>query len=117
MNREEEIRQAALKYAFDTCGGCDCILNAASNDFMAGAEWADLHKGNPWHSVADGDLPKESKGDCNHLPFLVITRNNEIIPTFYKECHGFIDGEWDCEVYVKYWMEIPQLPKESEEKK
>lgn len=65
---------------------------------------------NSWHSVADGDLPKKPKGDCNHLPFLVIARNNEIIPTFYKGGYSFIDGEWDCEVNVKYWMEIPAIP-------
>lgn len=43
MTREEEISQAALKYAFDTDGGNSGDLNAGRDDFIAGAEWADEH--------------------------------------------------------------------------
>lgn len=43
MIREEEIRQAALKYSFDTDGGYTGDLNTGRDDFMKGAEWADEH--------------------------------------------------------------------------
>lgn len=40
MNRKQEIRQAALGYAYDTDGGSSGDLNASRDDFMAGVKWA-----------------------------------------------------------------------------
>ncbi len=110
MTREEQIRKAALVYSFDTDGGHTGDLNTGRDDFMEGAEWADAHPANPWHSIADGDLPKEEK--------LYLCGDNS----------DYIIGEWDAETrrftdpfsrfdnqridWVKYWMEIPKLPSE-----
>ena len=41
MKREEQIRQAALAYSFDTDGGHGGDLNAGRDDFTEGAKWAD----------------------------------------------------------------------------
>lgn len=54
MKREEQIRQAALAYSFDTDGGHSGDLNAGRDDFIEGAKWADEHPATFWHSVADG---------------------------------------------------------------
>lgn len=43
MTREEQIRQAALAYSFDTDGGHSGDLNAGRDDFIEGAKWADEH--------------------------------------------------------------------------
>ena len=71
----------------------------------------------PWHSVADGDLPKIPKGDCESPAFLVAFGNGYMYPAYYEE-----DAMGDLVFYdvtesiicADYWMEIPQLPKESE---
>lgn len=73
---------------------------------------------NPWHSVADGELPKEPKGNAEDMPFVVVTKGGE-------KCFAYFggydwDGVWlrdnffddcDCALDVTHWMEIPQLPK------
>ncbi|WP_418988070.1 hypothetical protein [Bacteroides heparinolyticus] len=43
MTREEEIREAALAYSFDTDGGAAGDLNTCRDDFIEGARWADKH--------------------------------------------------------------------------
>lgn len=43
MKREEQIRQAALAYSFDTDGEHSGDLNAGCDDFTEGAKWADEH--------------------------------------------------------------------------
>ena len=63
---------------------------------------------NPWHSVADGDLPKKTG---NYL----CSDGEEFIVAFYSHVSGgFFNplekyGE-DYDDLIKYWMEIPQLP-------
>lgn len=116
MTREEQIRKAALVYSFDTDGGHTGDLNTGRDDFMEGAEWADAHPVNPWHKVADGDLPKEYNGDAICPTFLVAARGGDLVmayyawgededePNFYDDCDGALDAEW--------WMEIPKLPSE-----
>ncbi|EEX51995.1 hypothetical protein HMPREF6745_2508 [Prevotella sp. oral taxon 472 str. F0295] len=116
MTREEQIREAALAYSFGTDGGCTGDLNTGRDDFMEGAEWADAHPSNPWHNVADGDLPKEYNGDAICPTFLVAARGGDLImayyawgededePNFYDDCDMALDAEW--------WMEIPKLPSE-----
>lgn len=63
---------------------------------------------NPWHSVADGDLPKKT-GDY------LWSDGEESIVAFYSYVSGgFFNplekygGDYDD--LIKYWMEIPQLP-------
>ena len=120
MTREEKIRQAALKYSFDTDGGAAGDLNTAHDDFMEGAMWADKHAVNPWHSFKDGDIPEEPKGDRSYLPFVVVTEGDYKLLAYCDydalENIEFFD---DCELMLNtvYWMEIPQLPKESEVEK
>lgn len=69
---------------------------------------------NSWHSVADGDLPKEPKGDCIIPPFLVAFRSGDVYPAYYEEdAMGnlvFYDVT-ESIINAEYWMEIPQLPK------
>lgn len=107
MTREEQIREAALAYSFDTDGGCTGDLNTGRDDFMVGAEWADAHPANPWHKVADGDLPKES-GDC-------------LCYDGYETSIGWFDtsdnlfnsySRFMKKIEVKYWMKVPKLPSE-----
>ena len=108
MTREEQIREAALAYSFDTDGGCTGDLNTGRDDFMEGAEWADTHPSNPWHNVADGDLPP----DNTYCLFLVgidrIERGHVM-----DGCVHFDSTEkhWMLKD-MDYWMEIPKLPSE-----
>lgn len=114
MTREEQIRQAALAYSFDTDGGHSGDLNAGRDDFIDGAEWADRHPASSWHSVADGDLPEEANGDAIDSPFLVTVRDGYTFMAYYGR--GEEDGEMnffdDCgfALAVDYWMKIPKLP-------
>lgn len=112
MIREEEIRQVAQEYiATDEHNG----VGVRTQAFIDGAEWADRHPASLWHSVSDGDLPTEQKGDAVDLPFLVRAKGvtyltyyawyeDEDAPEFYDDC--------DCPIDVDYWMEIPKLPTE-----
>ncbi len=58
-----------------------------------------------WHSVKEGDLPKESGR------YLVIAQNG-----YCHTCQYCTDDRyWDTIGYqsdIKYWMEIPDLPTE-----
>lgn len=113
MTREEEIRQAALAYSFDTDGGVTGDLNTGRDDFMKGAEWADEHPAVIWHKVADGDIPKES---CTVLVcygedvFDVLFYDSE-----YKEFYVAVEHT-DSSYYpialseVECWTELPKAP-------
>lgn len=75
-----------------------------------------LHEGataSPWHSVKDGDLPKESKGNPFDLPYLVRMNNGRMFPAYYNIEDGTFTDEFNKSVKVEigYWMEIPGLPK------
>lgn len=66
-----------------------------------------------WHSVADGDLPKEPKGNAEDMPFVVISKCGHQFFAYYDEDEdGICDfyDDCDCPLDVEYWMEIPQLP-------
>ena len=72
----------------------------------------------PWHSVADGDLPKELRDDEESMPFLVRTKGGRQYLAYYASWfdeeyratrHDFFD-DCDCPLDVEYWMEIPELP-------
>lgn len=86
--------------------------------FWKGAEWADKHPVCPWHSVADGDLPKGIKNDSECMSFIVKTKGGSQHLAYYTSWldeeyrairHDFFD-ECDCLLDVEYWMEIPELP-------
>ena len=114
MKREEQIRQAALAYSFDTDGGHSGDLNAGRDDFIEGAKWADEHPFLIWHKIADGDLPSEPKGDEFDMPFLVSTHDEDVLFAYYahKEDEDAPEFYDDCELPldVEYWAEIPKLP-------
>lgn len=117
MTREEKIRQVVQKYiATDKHNG----VGVRTQAFIDGAEWADIHSASPWHSVANGDLPKELKNDDANMPFIVKTKDGKQYLAYYASwfdeeyCairHDFFDG-CDCLLDVEYWMEIPKLPTE-----
>lgn len=115
MEREEEIRVTALEYV---CRSYSNIDDAVDDAFVDGALWSDSHPANPWHSVADGDLPTELKGDCVDMPFIVVCKDGITYSAYYdieedEENYCFYD-DCGCVLDVDYWLEIPQLPKESE---
>ncbi len=118
MTRDNEIANAASESMTET------LMSAPNYEFspkatdilecayIKGAEWADKHPVNPWHSVANGDLP----------PFnsivLINTKEYGTITAKYDE--GWVGVEVplfysaDCArtaEEVDYWMEIPELPK------
>ncbi|MBA7489019.1 MAG: hypothetical protein HG422_08355 [Prevotella sp.] len=116
MTREEKIRQVAQKYiATDKHNG----VGGRTQAFIDGAEWADENPATPWHSVADGDLPKGLKNDDGYMPFVVKTKDGKQHLAYYASwfdeeyraiSHDFFD-DCDCPLDVEYWMEIPELPK------
>ena len=73
----------------------------------------------PWHSVADGDLPKEDVW-ANHTLIVFgagIGFEYDVQYIAEDKCFGFsifngFDEDDDFEVLdgVEYWMEIPELP-------
>lgn len=72
---------------------------------MDGAKWADERSKSPWHSNADGDLPKTDGR------YIVMAQN-----CYCHTCQYHADDRyWDTIGYqsdIKYWMEIPKLPTE-----
>lgn len=73
----------------------------------------------PWHSVADGDLPKEDVW-ANHTLIVFgagIGFEYDVQYIAEDKCFGFsifngFDEDDDFEILdgVEYWMEIPELP-------
>ncbi|WP_454895294.1 hypothetical protein [Alloprevotella tannerae] len=105
MTLEEKIKEAAQKYV-GFIGVEDKIT--LKDAFKIGAEWV---FGNQWHSVASGDLPQND--------YAVLCQNDiELIVGYFSivdKC--FYDADSDDRLTdVKYWMEIPQLPKKGGEK-
>ena len=110
MTREEKIRQVAQKYiATDKHNG----VGVRTQAFIDGAEWADSHPANLWHSVVDGDFPLKSKNNNNRIDFSV-----EVLVRLDKNRLDF--GRYDYtyknwyiglqKVYPTHWAEIPKLP-------
>ena len=99
MTREEIINQGrpTEPYCFDT----DREEQWYSLGLYDGAT------ANPWHSVADGDLPKKS-GDY------LCSDGEEFVVAYYSHesrCFHNILERYGREYYdwIKYWMEIPIL--------
>ena len=114
MTREEEIAKAASVSMTEVLMSTpNYVFSPRATDllecaYIKGAEWADSHPINPWHSVADGDLPEKTG---NYL----CSDGEESIVAFYSHVSGgFFNplekygGDYDD--LIKYWMEIPQLP-------
>ena len=108
MTREEEISKASIDYAErQTAGILGIEKQIAISSYEAGAEWADGHPINPWHTVADGDLPKKS-GDylCSDGEELIVAYYSRASGRFFNPLERY--GE-DYNDWIKYWMEIPIL--------
>ena len=103
MTREEQIAIASCAYG----------SRGSSIDFTVGAKWADSHPKSPWIRV-DEDLP------CNHEELLInkgVTKK-----VFVLKFGGFpdvdymlkVNGKWIWFAYEnsKFWMPIPEPPKE-----
>ena len=119
MTQEKEIEQAAREYA-DVAKPylLGEEMELVRNAFEAGAEWA---LANQWHSIENGDLPSEDKGDLDDLQFIVITKDSNQFLAFYAtwdDENGMVHCEFcdDCEFILDaaYWCEIPKLQKGSE---
>ena len=98
MKREEEIKKAGSEYTENY----DCFdgdIDDIEIGFIDGAEWADVHPKNFWHSVADGDLPPKAKNN-NRLAF---GRYDYTYKSWYVGLQR---------VYPTHWAEIPELPTE-----
>lgn len=104
MKRTNEITKAATNYCQDNIPNCYDMHLTISTAFEAGAEWTDNHQENPWHSVADGDLPNKDG------MYLVYEKSGMTLVDKYNKAHNFwctLAGQSD----VMYWMEIPKRPK------
>lgn len=107
MTRKEEIEKAVSEYTEDYfC--CNCIDDVCCR-FMDGANWADEHPINPWHSFIDGDIPPHNKTclfNCDGIIYIGFVRgDNSLYLEYNLEIHLNIND-------IDYWMEIPELPKE-----
>ena len=108
MNREEEIKQAASEYT-ENYGCFNCDLGDVGCGFIDGAEWADEHPANPWHSVKDGDLPPFNKVclfNCNGTTYIGFIRGDE---SLYLENDLYLSLSIND---INYWTEVPKLPTE-----
>ncbi len=76
----------------------------------------DKYPESPWHSVADGDFPMETKGDYADMPFIVVFKDGIRCSAYYDfkedEENAYFYDDCDCALDVEYWMEIPELPTE-----
>ena len=111
MTREEEIRQAALAYSFDTDGGHSGDLNAGRDDFINGAKWADEHPATLWHSVADGDLPTENKEYLVFVFGVVDFFHYHVKSNYWSKSRAYFYKDCCTQEEITHWMEIPQIPK------
>lgn len=111
MTRDNEIAKAASEAMTETLMSCPMYgFSPKATDllecaYIKGAEWADSHPINTWHSVADGDYPKKDGR------YIVMAQNG-----YCHTCQYHTDDRyWDTVGYqsdIKYWMEIPELPTE-----
>ena len=103
MTREEQIAIASCAYG----------SRGSSIDFTVGAKWADSHPKPAWISV-DEDLP------YNHEELLInkgVTKKVFVLKFGGSPGVDFmlrVNGEWIWFAYEnhKFWMPIPEPPKE-----
>ena len=114
MTRDNEIAEAASVSMTEVLMSTpNYVFSPRATDllqcaYIKGAEWADSNPINPWHSVADGDFPKKS-GDylCSDGEDFVVARYSDASRCFLNPLVRY-GGEYND--WIKYWMEIPQLP-------
>lgn len=119
MTRDNEIANAASEAMTETLMSYPMYeFSPKATDllecaYIKGAEWADEHPKNFWHSVADGDLPTLAKGDDISLPFLIEAKDGSSCRAYYGydefDVLEFFD-DCGCALSVDYWAEIPKLP-------
>lgn len=72
---------------------------------------------NPWHSVADGDLPTK---DGEYL-VLVFGGTDffhyHVESNYWSKSRVSFYKDWCAQDRITHWMEIPQIPKKGGEKK
>ena len=121
MTREEAIIEAGIEYSIQNspyCIGGDNFYEKArelnrNESFEAGVIWADKNPKSPWISVED-DLP------CNHEELLInkgVTKKVFVLKFGGSPGVDFmlrVNGEWIWFAYEnhKFWMPIPEPPKE-----
>lgn len=69
---------------------------------------------NPWHSVADGDLPTK---DGEYLVLVLGVPEffcYNVESNYWSKSRASFYRDWCVQDEITHWMEIPQLPKESE---
>lgn len=137
MTREEQIKKGAIdrihgifkcngKYPCSALRYCrfgtgennaynanECGADDYESGFIDGVRYADDNPVNPWHD-ASIELPKV---DERHKYVLVVVArpDNRVHFACYSHAGFFVNesfyGEFEIND-VKYWMEIPELPKE-----
>ena len=115
MTREEEISNAidAIFPIPPSGRGRKYEQALMATGFGCGVKWADAHPKSPWISV-DEDLP------CNHEELLInkgVTKKVIVLKfggSFGVDFMLKVNGEWIWFAYEnsKFWMPIPELPKE-----
>ena len=107
MTRKEEIERASSEYMEEY--NYVNVIDDVSYGFMDGANWADEHPVNPWHSFIDGDIPPYNKTclfNCDGITYIgFVRRDNSLYLKHNLEFHLNIND-------IDYWMEIPELSKE-----
>ena len=105
MERENQIREAAVKYAEMAMSGekTKCL-----KWFERGAYWADQNQKNPWNDTSD-KLPEAVHGVMSDM-VIVWTSNLDLRAAVYNTrtqewlSAGRIEGN------VDFWMPIPTPP-------
>lgn len=115
MTRDNEIANAASEAMTETLMSCPMYeFNPKATDllecaYIKGAEWADKHPANLWHSVKDGDLPPFNKVclfNCNGTTYIGFVRGDK---SLYLENYLYLSLSIND---INYWMKIPELPTE-----
>lgn len=112
---KKEIKKAAEDYTDKF--GFICDVGDVFTAFEDGAKWA---LSNMWHSVADGDLPKEDVFENNMLIVYgagigfeydaQYVKENGGAFGFYTPAIGFNEiDDFNIIEGVEYWMEIPEV--------
>lgn len=122
MTRDNEIANAASEAMTETLMSCPMYeFSPEATDllecaYIKGAEWADSHPINTWHSVADGDLPPKAKNN-NRIEYsiqvlLCLDNDNVALGCYDYTYKGWYVGLQN--VHPTHWMEIPKLQNKEE---
>ena len=105
MTREEKIKEAAQKYV----GFIGVEYKISLKDaFKIGAEWALT---NPWHSLADGDLPTKDGEDLVLALSGAVIFHYDVKNNYWSKSRASFDKVWYVQDKITHWMEIPQPPR------